>query len=94
MKRGQWYGYFVGASHEDRVMTIVEDGSTLDWLLDDYRVLRSALAAVVGVDGREELEAMEASLRLTVAPAADKAVLIDAIHVLIASLPAPAEIGS
>lgn len=49
--------------------------------------LRAALVGLVGVDGREELEAMEAMMRLLPAPAADKAVTIDAIHALIATLP-------
>lgn len=50
-------------------------------------ILRAALVGLVGVDGREELEAMEAVMRLLPAPAADKAVTIDAIHALIATLP-------
>ena len=49
--------------------------------------LRAALVGLVGVDGREELDQMEAFMRLAPAPAADKAVTIDAIHALIASLP-------
>jgi hypothetical protein len=48
--------------------------------------LRAALAAIVGVDTREELEQMEAVMRLAAAPAEDKAVTIDAIHALIATL--------
>lgn len=48
--------------------------------------LRSALAALVGVDGRDELEQMEAFMRLAPAPAEDKAASIDAIHALIATL--------
>jgi hypothetical protein len=49
--------------------------------------LRAALAALVGVDGREDLEQMEVVMRLMAAPAQDKAVTIDAIHALIATLP-------
>lgn len=45
--------------------------------------LRAALVALVGVDGREELEQMEVVMRLMPAPAADKAATIDAIHALI-----------
>lgn len=45
--------------------------------------LRSALAGLVGVDGKEELETMEAMIRLADAPAKDKAVTIDAIHALL-----------
>lgn len=50
--------------------------------------LRSALAALVGVDGREELEAMEVSMRTIPAPAEDKAAAIGAIQALLATLPA------
>ena len=46
--------------------------------------LRSALVGLVGVDGRAELEQMEVFIRAAVAPAADKAATIDAIHALIA----------
>jgi len=53
-------------------------------------MLRAALVKLVGVDGREELEAMEAMMRLMHAPAEDKAATIDAIHALIATLAAPA----
>jgi hypothetical protein len=49
--------------------------------------LRSALVGLVGVDGREDLEQMEGVMRLMPAPAQDKAMTIDAIHALIASLP-------
>lgn len=49
--------------------------------------LRAALVTLVGADGREELEAMEAAIRVSVAPAVDKAAGIDAIHALLATLP-------
>jgi len=46
--------------------------------------LRSALAGLVGADGKEELEQMEAFIRLSdEAPAKDKAVAINAIHALL-----------
>jgi len=48
--------------------------------------LRSALVGLVGSDGREELDAMEAMMRLMPAPDADKAVTINAIHALIGTL--------
>lgn len=51
--------------------------------------LRTALVGLVGVDGRAELEQMEAVMRLMPAPAQDKAATIDAIHALIATLPDP-----
>jgi hypothetical protein len=44
---------------------------------------RRALEAIVGVTTREELEQLEAVMRLMPAPAADKAVTIDAIHALL-----------
>jgi len=51
-------------------------------------LLRSALAKIIGVDGREELEALEAVMRLMPAPAEDKAASVDAIHALLATLEA------
>lgn len=45
--------------------------------------LRAALAALVGVDGRADLEQLEGVMRLMPAPAKDKAAMIDAIHALI-----------
>jgi hypothetical protein len=48
--------------------------------------LRAALVGIVGVDGREQLEQMEAVMRLMPAPAEDKAVTVDAIHALLATL--------
>ncbi len=50
--------------------------------------LRAALVGIVGVDGRAELEQMEAVMRLMPVPAEDKARTIDAIHALLATLPA------
>ena len=48
--------------------------------------LRAALVGLIGVDGREELEQMEAVMRLMPAPAEDKAATIDAIHALLADV--------
>jgi hypothetical protein len=48
--------------------------------------LRAALAALIGIDGREELEQLEAVMRQMPAPAEDKAASIDAIHALIATI--------
>ena len=47
--------------------------------------LRTALVALVGVDGRAELEQLEITMRLMAAPAEDKAASVDAIHALIAT---------
>lgn len=54
---------------------------------DKQALLRAALVGLVGADGREELEAMEVTIRTLPAPATDKAVTIDAIHALLATLP-------
>ena len=48
--------------------------------------LRDALSALVGVSKKDELEAMEIAMRTMPAPDADKAVSINAIHVLLETL--------
>lgn len=48
--------------------------------------LRRALVGIVGCDGRDELENMEAAIRLAQAPADDKAKSLDAIHALLDTL--------
>jgi len=53
------------------------------------RQLRGALVGLVGVDGRTDLEALEAQMRLLPMPAVDRAITIDAIHALLATLPEP-----
>ncbi len=50
-------------------------------------ILRSALVELVGADGREELEQMEAVLRRATAPAEDITAAINGIHALIKTLP-------
>lgn len=52
-------------------------------------MLRAALAGLIGVSTREELEQMEVFIRCEAAPAQDKANIIDAIHALIATLEVP-----
>lgn len=54
-------------------------------------LLRKALVGLVGDDGREQLEAMEVVMRTLAATDADKAVSINAIHALLATLPESAE---
>ena len=49
--------------------------------------LRAALVGLVGVDGRAELEQMEAVMRLIPQPAEDRASTIDAIHALLSTVP-------
>jgi hypothetical protein len=55
-------------------------------ILEQLLLLRSALVGVVGVDGMSDLKEMEVYIRNAPAPAADKAVTVDAIHALIATL--------
>jgi len=50
---------------------------------DKAEKLRDALAALVGVESKEELEQMEFIIRSQPAPDADKAVVINAIHALL-----------
>jgi len=51
------------------------------------RKIRKALAALVGADTIAELEAIEATLRLASIPDQDKTSMINAIHVLIETMP-------
>ena len=53
----------------------------------DIALLRAALVGLIGADGAEELRQIEATMRLLPAPAEDKAVSINAIHALLATLP-------
>jgi hypothetical protein len=50
------------------------------------RKLRRALAGIVGGDGEEDLEQMEAFIRLSGAPERDKTVIINSIHALLDTL--------
>ena len=53
----------------------------------DIALLRSARAGLIGADAEDELRQMEVAMRLLPAPDADKAVSINAIHALLATLP-------
>ena len=53
----------------------------------DIAMPRAALVGLIGVDGEDELRQMEATMRLLPAPDADKAVSINAIHALLATVP-------
>lgn len=53
----------------------------------DIALLRSALVGLIGADSKQELLAMEATMRILPAPYADKAVGINAIHALLATMP-------
>ena len=49
-------------------------------------MLRTALAGLVGADGEDELRQMEVAMQLLPVPDADKAVSINAIHALLATM--------
>lgn len=61
-------------------------------LLEERALLRAALVGLVGVDGREVLEHMEALMRRIPAPADDRANSIAAIQALLRTLPPAAEV--
>ena len=50
---------------------------------EEVAKLRGALVGLVGSDDVNELKAMELTIRVTPAPEADKAKIINAIHALI-----------
>ncbi|MFA5900599.1 MAG: RyR domain-containing protein [Hyphomicrobium sp.] len=54
-------------------------------------MLRAALVGLVGADTEAELKQMETAMRLLPAPEADKAVSINAIHALLATMPVAAD---
>lgn len=53
----------------------------------DIAVLRSALVGLIGADSEQKLRQMEAILRLLPAPESDKAIWINALHALLATMP-------
>ena len=52
----------------------------------DVAMLRAALVGLIGADSEQELRTMEATMRVLPAPEADKAVSINAIHALLATM--------
>lgn len=46
-------------------------------------MLRKALSGLIGAESKEELQAMEALIRITHAPDEDKAAALNAIHALL-----------
>lgn len=52
----------------------------------DIALLRSALVGLIGADTEHELRQMEATMRLLPAPEDDKAVSLNAIHALLATM--------
>ena len=59
----------------------------------DIATLRAALVGLIGADTEQELREMEVTMRLFPAPEADKAVSINAIHALLATMPPNAEVS-
>lgn len=53
----------------------------------DKEMLRNALAGIIGVSSKEELEVMELTVRMLPTPQADKIAMLDGIHALLATLP-------
>ena len=53
----------------------------------DIALLRAALIGLIGGETKAELEGMELAMRAIPAPEADKAVSINAIHALLATMP-------
>ncbi len=65
---------------------IAQQADEAKTLQDRVDLLRRALVGLVGVDTAEELDQMEAVMRLMPAPDADKAATVNAIHALKATL--------
>jgi hypothetical protein len=90
----QMFEYVTGTGRGEVTVTLKADTTeVLDVVkntlttVDMAVKLRSALVGLVGVDGKAELEQMEVTMRLLPAPDEDKAVSINAIHALLATLP-------
>jgi hypothetical protein len=62
-------------------------GMTVKKAEADIAMLRGALVGLIGADTESELVCMEATMRLLPAPEADKAVSINAIQALLATIP-------
>jgi hypothetical protein len=60
----------------------------------DIVLLRGALAGLVGAGDKTELEQMEALVRTLPAPEADKIACLNAIHTLLATLPANKQLAT
>lgn len=76
---------------------IKDDYSRARWQIDAHAfwrssgdrhvaMLRAALVGLIGADSEQDLRQMEATMRLLPAPDADKAVSINAIHALLATM--------
>ncbi len=58
-------------------------GDNIDVIMAQRDQLRKALADLIGAESVEELLQMEAIIRITAAPDADKVVALNAIHALL-----------
>lgn len=59
------------------------DTNELDVVKQERDRLRAALVGLVGAEDVEELRSIEAIIRITPAPDADKVAMLNAIHVLL-----------
>ena len=59
------------------------DTDELSIVKQQHNQLRAALAGLLGAESDEDLEAMEVIIRLTPAPNADKAAMLNAIHAML-----------
>jgi len=66
-----------------KLIEMNEKIAELEKQVEGITKLRSALAGLVGVDEKEELEQMQMMIRLADAPAKNKVVTIDAIQALL-----------
>jgi hypothetical protein len=70
-----------------RFMAFMAECEALRKAEKNIALLRAALVGLIGADSEQELRQMEVTMRLLPAPAEDKAVSINAIHALLATLP-------
>lgn len=80
--------YYSGHEPEyDQADAVVVWYDDLYDLHQNYLKIRGALAQLVGGDDKATLEQMELVIRSQPAPAEDKAAALDAIHILLRTLP-------
>ena len=85
------------SGHEMLPLTMRKVHELMQAEIDELRAenarLRPALVGLIGADSEQELRQMEATMRLLPAPEEDKAVSINAIHALLATLPVNAKLS-
>jgi Spy/CpxP family protein refolding chaperone len=74
-----YQGIWKGGNELSNAETVQE----LNYMRRQCDQLRAALAGLIGAESEEELRTMEAMIRLTAAPDADKAAMLNAIHALL-----------